>query len=391
MDLRLSTRVQRVAPSATLAVADKARQLKQSGVDVIALAAGEPDFDTPSHVKEAAGAALARGETKYGPTPGTDALRQGICDYLERFCRIRYVPAQVCVTVGAKDALYQLFQAVLDPGDEVIIPVPYWVSYPDQVVLADGRPVFVRGAAENDYKLTAADLSAALTPRTRALVLNSPSNPTGAIYTRAELQALADVLSGTDVLIVSDEIYHRLVFGDVPCTSVAAVGALAERTLTVNGLSKSYAMTGWRIGYVAGPQPLIAGVIRLQGQTNSGVAPFVQSAALAALTGDQSCVEQMRSAYQRRGERVHAALNRLPGVRCPRPQGAFYCFADVSGAFARLGVRDADAFATAVLERAHVAIVSGSAFGCPTHARISFAASDERIEEALRRLERLLG
>lgn len=390
MDRPLSTRLQRVAPSATLAVTEKARQLRKAGVDVIALAAGEPDFDTPQHVKDAAAAALARGETKYGPTPGCDALRQAICDYLARYSNLTYRPSQICVTVGAKDALYELFQTILDPGDEVIIPAPYWVSYPDQVVLAEGRPVIAPAAVENDFKLTPRDVERALTNRTRALVLNSPSNPTGAVYSRAELEALAGALRGTSVLVVSDEIYHRLVFGDAVCTSTAAIAELADRTVTVNGVSKTYAMTGWRLGYLAGPQSVIDGVVRLQGQTNSGVATFVQYAAVAALTGDQSCVERMRSAYARRAERAFAALNAIPGVVCPRPQGAFYCFPDVSATFPRLGVRDADEFTSSLLERAHVALVSGSAFGAPAHVRISIAAADEQIEEGLRRIATFL-
>ncbi len=390
MDRPLSTRLQRVAPSATLAVAEISRQLRKAGVDVVALAAGEPDFDTPQHVKDAAGESLKRGETKYGPTPGCDALRQAICDYLARYSNVTYQPSQICVTVGAKDALYELFQSILDPGDEVIIPVPYWVSYPDQVALADGRAVFAHGAPENDFKLTAADLKRALTPRTRALVLNSPSNPTGAVYSRDELAALGEALRGTNVLVVSDEIYHRLVYGGVQCTSAAAIPDLAERTITVNGVSKTYAMTGWRLGYLAGPQAIIDGVVRLQGQTNSGVATFVQHAAVAALTGDQACVENMRGAYARRAERAWTALNAMPGVRCLRPQGAFYCFPDVSGTFARLGVRDGDEFTSALLERAHVALVSGAAFGAPAHVRLSIAASDQQIAEGLRRIAKFL-
>jgi aspartate aminotransferase len=392
MDRRISQRIQQIAPSATLAVSEKARQLRERGVQVISFGAGEPDFDTPEHIKEAAIRALHDGDTKY-PSPGSGktALREAICAYLDRWCGVSYQPSQVCVTIGAKDALHLAFAVLLNPGDEVLIPLPYWVSYPDQVRLAGGSPVFVRGRWEAGGKIGPQELRAAITPRTRVLVLNSPCNPTGAVYSRAELDALAAVVRDTDIAVVSDEIYHRLVVADQPATCVASLPGMLERTITVNGLSKTFAMTGWRLGYAAGPAAIIEAMGRLVGQTTSGAASFVQTAAVAALGGDQSCVDRMRAAYRARGQRMFDALSALPGVRCSKPAGAFYCFPDVSGTFERLGLRDADGFADLALERAHVAVVSGAAFGSPAHVRLSYATSDANIEEGLRRLAKLLG
>lgn len=392
MMIPLAQRVQSVRPSATLAVTEKARQLRDAGVNVIAFAAGEPDFDTPEPIKQAAVDALHAGDTKYpSPAAGRPALRQAICAYLRRYGHLDYQPDQVCVTQGAKDALYLAFQALLNPGDEVIIPAPYWVSYPDQVLLAGGTPVCVHSSRGPAEKLTPDDLRRALTPRTRALVLNSPSNPSGAVYSAQELGGLADVLRPTSVLVISDEIYNRLVFENPPAASFAAVEGMQERTITVNGLSKTFAMTGWRIGFAAGPRPVLSAMGMLVGQITSGVASFIQTAATAALAREDGSVESMRLTYKARGERMHRELNRMPGLRCPAPAGAFYCFVDASEACRRLGVADADGLAEVILEKAHVAVVSGGAFGCPMHLRLSFATSDANIEEGLRRLGRLLG
>lgn len=388
--IRLSQRVSQVAPSATLAMSARSRAMREAGIDVVTLAAGEPDFDTPEPIKQAAVEALAAGDTKY-PTPvaGIAPLRQAICDYLRKWCALEYEPEQVCVGVGGKNALFALFQVLLDPGDEVLIPVPYWVSYPAQVQLAGGTPVCLRPRA--GLKIDAETLAGAIGPKTRALVLNSPSNPTGAAYTREELESLAGVLRDHDVLVVSDEIYHRLVFAGEPHTAFATLPGMAERTVTINGLSKTYAMTGWRLGFAVGPAGVIKAMARLQGQATSGPTSFVQTAAVAALNGDQACVDEMRAAYRRRCELMVEGLRALPGVKCEAPRGAFYCFPEVSGTFERLGVEDANGFAEAVLDKAHVALVSGAAFGMPTHVRLSFATSDEQIEEGLRRLGRLLG
>lgn len=391
MEIRISARIQQLAASATLAVAEKARALRERGVDVIEFGAGQPDFDTPQHVKDAAIAALAAGDTKYPmPVSGKTPLRQAVCAYLKRYSSLDVAPAQTIVTVGAKDALHLAFKCLLDVGDEVLIPVPYWLSYPEQVRMSGGRPRFIRPADLDRGKITAAELAAAITPRTRVLVLNSPANPHGAVYSREELEALAAVLRKHDLLVISDEIYHRLVYTAEPCVSIAALPGMADRTLTVNGASKTYAMTGWRLGFAAGPQPLIDAMARLQGQTTSGATSFVQTAMVAALSGDQSAVDIMRAAYAERGPRMHALLSAIPGIRCTQPLGAFYCFADVSSTFARLGVRNADEFTAAALERAHVAVVSGAPFGCDTHVRLSFATSLDKINAGLERLANLL-
>jgi len=390
MELRISDRLNRLAPSATLAVAEAARALRERGVEVVSFGAGEPDFDTPAHVRQAAVDALARGDTKYPPVAGVPALRKAVCGYLERHCHARYEPDEVCVTVGAKDAIHQAIAALVNPGDEVIIPSPYWVSYPDHVKLAGGVPLVVPGDEQLGGKIGPAHLKAALNARTRVLILNSPCNPTGAVYSRAELAALADVLRPTSIAVISDEIYHRLGFHESPTACFAALDGMRDRTITVNGMSKSFAMTGWRLGFAAGPRSVIDAMIRLQGQTTSGAASFVQTAAAAALVGDQGYIEDMRAAYRDRATHVCAALNALPGVRCVPPAGAFYCFPDVSGTFARLGVSDADGFARLVLERAHVAVVSGVAFGSKRHARLSCATSPALIEKGLDRLAKLL-
>lgn len=390
MELRISDRLNRLAPSATLAVAEAARALRERGVEVVSFGAGEPDFDTPAHVRQAAVDALARGDTKYPPVAGVPALRKAVCGYLERHSHARYEPDEVCVTVGAKDAIHQAIAALVNPGDEVIIPSPYWVSYPDHVKLAGGVPLVVPGDEQLGGKIGPAHLKAALNARTRVLILNSPCNPTGAVYSRAELAALADVLRPTSIAVISDEIYHRLGFHESPTACFAALDGMRDRTITVNGMSKSFAMTGWRLGFAAGPRSVIDAMIRLQGQTTSGAASFVQTAAAAALVGDQGYIEDMRAAYRDRATRVCAALNAMPGVRCVPPAGAFYCFPDVSGTFARLGVSDADGFARLVLERAHVAVVSGVAFGSKRHARLSCATSPALIEKGLDRLAKLL-
>jgi len=365
--------------------------LREQGADVLAFAAGQPDFDTAEPVKRAAVEALRAGDTKYPPPAGKPPLREAVCAYLSRFCGLSYPPPQVCITPGAKDALALAFAALLDPGDQVLIPVPYWVSYPEQVRLFDGEPVFVAPADDGSLKVDPRALEAACTDRTRVLVLNSPCNPSGVVYRRDELEAIADVVRRHDLLVISDEIYHRLVFDGVEFVSFAALDGMAERTLTVNGVSKSFAMTGWRLGFAAGPQPLIDAMVRLQGQTTGGPASFVQTAAIEALRGDQGAVEQMRAAYQRRRRLMCDGLRALPGVRCTEPDGAFYVFADVRETFDRLGVADADAFAYKLLDEAHVAVVSGNAFGMPTHVRLSFACSDEQIAAGIERIARWPG
>lgn len=388
---RLSGRIQQLQPSATLAVTAKAAALREQGVDVIGFAAGQPDFDTPAHIKTAAAAALDAGDTKY-PTPvaGKNPLRDAIVAYFKEYCGLDYTRDQVCVSVGGKDSLYLLFQTVLDPGDEVVILAPYWVSYPDQVRLAGGNAVIITPADKDTLKATAAEIDAAITPKTKLLILNSPSNPTGVMYSRGELEAIAEVVRRRDILVASDEIYHRLLFVDEPCVSFATLDGMYERTITVNGFSKTYAMTGWRLGFVGGPLEIVKGMARLQGQATSGPTSFAQTGAIAALTGDQSCVSEMVVAYRRRLDLMHGGLSGLPGVSCVRPDGAFYCFPDVSASYAKLGVADANEFATKALDEVNVALVSGAPFGFPTHVRLSFATSDAQIVEGLRRLASFL-
>ncbi|QOJ14342.1 MAG: pyridoxal phosphate-dependent aminotransferase [Planctomycetia bacterium] len=391
MNVRISKMLATLAPSATLAVAEKAAALRAAGKSVVDFSAGQPDFDTPAHIKAAVGKALEAGDTKYpSPVAGKTPLREAICTYYKQHAGVSYEPAQVVVTVGAKDALHLAFASLLDPGDEVIIPAPYWVSYPEQVRLFGGLPVILQSGVARGGLISAAELRAAITPRTRAFVFSSPSNPSGATYTRGELDALAAVLREHDIIAISDELYHRLVFDGNPSASLAACEGMIDRTLTVNGLSKTYAMTGWRLGFACGPKPLVSAMARLQGQTTTGAASFIQTAAVTALLGDQTCVDAMRAAYRERCEVMYAALQQIAGVRCERPSGAYYCFPDVSGTFERLGVRNADGFAERLLELAHVAVVSGSAFGCDTHIRLSFATGRDVVEEGMSRMVRAL-
>ena len=390
MQISISKCAQSIAPSATLALQEKIGQLRRAGVNVIAFGAGEPDFNTPAHIVAEANAALARHDTRYAPVAGKPELRSAITGYLKKYCNLSYSAEQVSVTVGTKDALHLGLRALLDPGDEVIIPAPFWLSYPDQVRLAGAVPVIISCPDSDGFKLTPAALRKAISPRTRLLVINSPSNPTGAVYSSAEQEAIAAVLRDSRITVISDEIYHRLVYGPNPFVSFAALPGMVERTLTVSGVGKTFAMTGWRLGFAAGPAPVISAMIRMQGQTTSGAATFVQAAAVAALSGDQSCVVEMLNAYRTRAQVMTAGLNHLPGVRCTAPHGAFYCFADVSEACERLACRDADEFATRLLDQSHVAVVSGVAFGAPRHIRLSFATSDANITEGLKRLAEFL-
>ena len=391
MNISLSHLVENLSDSATLAVAATARKLRDQGIDIAAFGAGEPDFDTPQHIKDAAVAALNAGDTKYvSPISGKSALREAICDYTQRFSGVPYQPEQVCVTCGGKDALYMALAAVINPRDEVIIPVPYWVSYPEQVRMLGGRVVFVPGDASRGGRVDPQRLADAVTPRTRVCFINSPSNPGGFTYSRDELTVIAEILRPSPAIIFSDEIYNRLYYTDEPPTSFATLDGMFDRTITFNGASKTFAMSGWRIGYAAGPTEIIEAVTRIQSQTTSGPASFVQSAMIAALNGDQECVESMRRSYRERGERMHAGLSAIAGVSCERPTGAFYAFPDVSATFARLGVTDASGFAQIALERAHVAVVPGNAFGQCTHIRLSFATSDAVIEAGMERLNQML-
>jgi aspartate aminotransferase len=391
--VKLASRLDPIKPSITLAVTAKAAKLKAAGVDVISFGAGEPDFDTPPHIKDAARAALDQGGVgKYTDVGGILPLRKAIAAELGAVHNVTLEPDQILVSTGAKHSLYNLFMALLDPGDEVLIPAPYWVSYPDMVMLAGGRPVILETRAEDDFAVTADQVRAAVTPRTRAIVLNNPSNPTGAVYSRAQIEALAQVAVEQDLLVVSDDIYRQLVYGDAHYHSIAAVGPeIAQRTILVDGASKTYAMTGWRIGYTAGPLALIKAMAKIQGQSTSNPTHISQVAALAALTGPQQCVAEMRSAFNERRLAMLALLRAIPGVQCREPKGAFYAFPDVSayvGKTSPEGVRLADDVQLCdwLVEVGKVAVVPGSGFGAPGFVRLSYACSMQNIETGLARL-----
>ena len=396
--LKLASRLDPIKPSITHAVTAKAAKLKASGVDVISFGAGEPDFDTPEHIKQAVRAALdGKGVGKYTDVSGILPLRKAIAAELGAVHKTTIDPDQVLVSTGAKHSLFNLFMALLDPGDEVLIPAPYWVSYPDMVMLAGGKPVILETRAEDNFAVTAAQVRAACTPRTRAIVLNNPSNPTGAVYTRAQIEALAQAVVEKDILVVSDDIYRQLVYGDATYVSIASIGPeIAERTILIDGASKTYAMTGWRIGYTAGPLPLIKAMAKIQGQSTSNPTHAAQLAALAALTGPQQCVADMRKAFDDRRTTIVRLLRAIPGVKCVEPQGAFYAFPDVSiyvGKKSPQGTVLADDVQLCdwLVEQGKVAVVPGSGFGAPGFVRLSYACSMADIENGVDRLAKALG
>jgi aspartate aminotransferase len=390
--MKIAHRIAELAESATLAVSAKAAQLKAQGVDVVSFGAGEPDFGTPANIVEAAFKAVRAGHTRYpSPASGLIEAKRAVCAKLQQDNDLTYSPEQVLITPGGKMAIYMAMQTLLDPGDEVVIPVPYWVSFPEIVRLAGGVPVFVAGSEADDYKLTPDRLLSVVTSRTRAVIFNSPSNPSGVTYTPEETRRLAEALAGRDVVVLSDETYDKLVYNDQRVLSFAAAGEGAYRlTLTMNSASKPYAMTGWRVGYVAGDRELISGMARLQSQTTSGAVTFIQHALAEALTGDQSAVEAMRTEFERRADHMYGRLMKMPGVRCPRPTGAFFCFPNVSSGYAKHGVSGSAEFARKLLEEAHVAVVPGKEFGLDSHVRLSFATSMEQIDKGLDRLGRFL-
>jgi aspartate aminotransferase len=398
-NLRTAARLDQIKPSITLAITAKAARLRADGIDVVSFGAGEPDFDTPEHIRAAARAALADGTGvgKYTPVTGIAPLRKAIAETLGRVHRTELAPEQVLVSCGAKHSLYNLFNALLDPGDEVIIPSPYWVSYPDMVKLAGGRPVIVETRAEDDFTMRPEALADAVTGRTRAVVMNNPSNPTGAVYSRARIEALAQVVVEKNLLVVSDDIYRSLVYGDTEYVSLASLGpALAERTILVDGVSKTYAMTGWRIGYTAGPPALIKAMSKVQGQSTSNASHIAQVAALAALTGPQDCVETMRKAFDERRQEMVRLLRAIPGVTCREPRGAFYAFPDLSAFVGKRShegsILDDDAqLCDWLVEVGKVAIVPGSGFGAPGHVRLSYACSMDNIRKGVGRLAEALG
>jgi aspartate aminotransferase len=389
LSLSVSKRMARVKPSPTGAVLALATRLRAEGHDIISLGTGEPDFDTPQAIKDAGIAAIESGATKYTPVDGTADLKAAIARKLQRDNNLEYEPSQILVTCGAKQALYDLCVALLGPGDEAIIPAPYWVSYPDMVKLADADPVFIETSIDDDFKVSPERLEAAINPRTRLLFLNSPCNPTGACYSASELRAFGEVLAAHPaVAVVADEIYEHIHWADEPFTSFAeACPALFDRTVTVNGVSKAYAMTGWRIGYGAGPELLINAMATVQSQSTSNASSISQAAAVVALDGDQSVIQTMVSEYRERHDFIVGALNDIPGFECRPGEGTFYALPRVTAAAKRLGLEDDVALTEHLLNSAGVAVVPGTAFGAPGYIRLSFACSMKELDEAASRIK----
>lgn len=393
MSNQIADRVKRIKPSATLAVTAKAAELKAAGKDIISLGAGEPDFHTPDHVKHAAIVAIENNQSYYTAVDGTAELKQACIDKLERDNGLTFKPEEIIASCGAKHSIYNLMQATLNDGDEVVVPAPYWVSYPDMAKLCGAQPVIVNCTDNPGLRMTARQLEVAITDRTRMVIINSPSNPTGMAYTKDELEALAEVLrQHPNVLIMSDEIYELMYWGEEPLRNLLQVAPdLRDRFFLINGVSKAYAMTGWRIGFAAGPAEVVKQMKKVQGQSTSNPCAIAQAAAAAALGGDQSCIEPMKKAFAERQAYLVEALNALDGVSFVPGTGAFYAFVDFRGVIARLdGVKDDVAFCAHLLEEAGVAMVPGSAFGAPGHARISYATSMEALQAAMGRLKEAL-
>ncbi len=389
--MAISQRAKNVSPSPTLAITAKAKQLKAEGVDVISFGAGEPDFDTPQNIKDAAIKALQAGVTKYTPTSGTPELKKAICEKLKRDNGLEYAPSQIIVSSGAKHSLFNAVLALCDCGDEVIIPAPYWVTYPEQVKLAGGTPVYVNADESTGFKMTPDALKAAITPKTKALMLNSPSNPTGAVYTRSELKAIAEIVVEARIYVISDEIYEKMQYSGNEHVSIASFGDdIKALTVVVNGLSKSHSMTGWRVGYAAAEQEIISGMTRIQDHSTSNIVSFVQKAAVEALSGPQDSVAMMVGEFNKRREVIVSLLNAIPGITCPNPGGAFYVFPNVSGLFGKsyngTKITDADSFATYLLDDVKVAVIPGTGFGAPNNIRLSYATSMENITKGVERI-----
>lgn len=386
----LSQRVMRMEESATLKMTQLARNLKAQGHDVISLSIGEPDFDTPDHIKEAAKKALDEGYTKYTPVPGLMELRQAICTKFKRDNGLEFTPAQIVVSNGAKQTIANLCLSLLDEGDEVVILAPYWVSYSAIVELAGGVSVLVKAGIEQDYKVSAEQVEAAITDKTKMVIFSSPCNPTGSVFLRSELEAIANVISKHEnIFIVSDEIYEYINFTDQH-TSIGTIPSVADRTITVNGFAKGFAMTGWRLGYMGGPAWIADACTKIQGQVTSGANSFGQKAAAEALLGDMTPSTEMRNAFLKRRDLVIDLLNEIPGFKVNKPEGAFYIFPDISEYFGKsngsVTINDADEFAEYILNTAHVAVVSGAAFGADNCFRLSYAASEDQLKEAIRRI-----
>ncbi len=392
---RLAERTTLIKPSPTLAMSARAKALAAEGHDVVAFAAGEPDFDTPEHIKQAAIEALQKGETKYTAVAGTPALKKAIIEKFKRDQQIELKPNEVIATMGGKQALYEAILSLINPGDEVLIPAPYWVSYPDMVRLAGGTPVFLQPKDRENFQITAKEIEKHLSPRTKLLIINSPNNPSGSGIDQSEMRAIAELVVAKDLFCISDEIYEKLVFGDFRFTSMFSflgeLPALRERLMVAHGVAKTYSMTGWRIGYAAGPSWLIDAMSAMQGASTSNPTSFAQAGAAVALTGPQDSVETMRQAFEKRAHLMCEGLRAIDGVRCATPRGAFYAFPDFS---ALLGpgkvAKDDGALATLLLEKHYVAVVPGGEFGAPGHLRLSFATSEATIEKGLQRIKNAL-
>ncbi len=384
--MKLAGRVSQVKPSLTLAIAAKAKAMKADGIDVCSFSAGEPDFDTPAHIKAAAKKALDEGKTKYGPEVGEPKLREALARKLKTDNGLNYKAENVMVTNGGKHSLFNLILALIEPGDEVIIPAPYWVSYPEMVTIAGGTPVIVNTDSSTGYKITAEQLRKSITPHTKLFVLNSPSNPTGMVYTLDEIKALAEVVVDADILVVSDEIYEKILYDGAKHISIGSLGEeIFARTIVSNGFAKGYSMTGWRLGYLAGSTEIIKAASTIQGHSTSNVCTFAQYGAIAALEGLQDCVEEMRLAFAKRREVMLERLNAIPGLSCPKPDGAFYMFPDIS----KTKLKSLE-FCSALLEQQQVAVIPGIAFGADDNIRISYATDMATIEKGMDRLEKFV-
>ena len=388
MKPQLANRVHTLSPSTTLAITAKAKELKQQGIDVIGLGAGEPDYNTPQNILDAALKSMNEGHTKYTPAGGLPALKKAIIDKLQRDQGLAYEPSEILIGIGAKHVLYTLFQVLLNEQDEVIIPIPYWVSYPEQVKLAGGVPVYIEGTADQQYKVSPQQIQAAITDKTRAIILNSPSNPSGMIYNEEELREIAEICKEANIWIISDEIYEKLIYGDAKHVSIAQTSEDAkERTLVINGVSKSHSMTGWRIGYAAGNKEVIKAITDLASHSTSNPVTTSQYAAIEAYNGPQDTVEEMRAAFESRLEIIYPKVVAIPGFKVLKPQGAFYLLPDVSEAARMTGFETVDAFVNALLTEANVAVIPGSGFGAPSTIRLSYATSLDLLEAAVARID----
>lgn len=383
----LASRVSTLSPSTTLAITAKAKEMKESGIDIIGLGAGEPDYNTPDNILQAAYQSMIEGKTKYTPSGGLPALKDAVIEKFKRDQNLTYARNEIMIGIGAKHVLFTLFQVILDPGDEVIIPTPYWVSYPEQVKLAGGVPVHIEATATSQFKVTAEQIAKAVTSKTKAVIINSPGNPTGMIYSKEELQTIADVCLDKDIWIISDEIYEKLIYAGQQHVSIAQLSDDAkQRTLVINGVSKSHSMTGWRIGYIAGDQEVVNAMTDLASHSTSNPTTTSQYAAIEAYNGTQDTVEVMRQDFESRLDRIYPQLSKIPGFNVIKPQGAFYLLPDVSEAMAKTGFDNVDDFAEALLLKANVAVIPGSGFGSNNTIRLSYATSIDLLEEAVRRI-----